>query len=246
MYHLHLKPLLKVSHLAILLILFAGPLALLATEPIPNDPNRTPSENNASQERSPSEDKDKNKTPPDEKDRAKPDDKVKGDDKVKADDKAKSDDKAAKEVSPQEAAFNELKERKAREAARKRGEFSFDDLKFEIERGGKFEDSMLPESLKELHKKSMRIRGYILPDSVMQRSGIKRFVLVRDNKECCFGPGAMLYDCIVVEMEEGKTTEFATRPVTVKGTFEIDTKSFQYPDDGGHYAIYKLRAQEAK
>lgn len=240
MYHLHLKPLLSVPHLAILLVLLAGPFALFASEPIPNDPKRTPSENNASQEKSPSEDKDKNKTPPDDKDRAK------SEDKAKSDAKAKADDKAAKEISPEEAAFNELKERKAREAARKRGEFSFDDLKFDIERGGKFEDSMLPDSLKELHKKSMRIRGYILPDSVMQRSGIKRFVLVRDNKECCFGPGAMLYDCIVVEMEEGKTTEFATRPVTVKGTFEIDTKSFQYPDDGGHYAIYKLRAQEAK
>ena len=155
------------------------------------------------------------------------------------------DTEAAREAA-REAELNDLKEKKAREAARKRGEYTFDDLKFDIERGGRFHEEMLSDSVKELNKKTMRIRGYILPDSVMQTSGIKRFVLVRDNKECCFGPGAMLYDCIVVEMEEGKTATFATRPVTVKGSFEIDSKSFQYPDDGGHYAIFKLKAVEVK
>ena len=42
-------------------------------------------------------------------------------------------------------------------------------------------------------------------------------VLVRDNLECCFGPGAALYDCVMVRMNPGKTTNFSIRPVTVEG-----------------------------
>jgi hypothetical protein len=33
--------------------------------------------------------------------------------------------------------------------------------------------------------------------------------------------------------------------MTVSGLLTIDTKSYQYPD-GGHYAIYKIVASEAK
>lgn len=136
-------------------------------------------------------------------------------------------------------------ELKAREAARKRGDYTFDDLKFDIERGGKFDKGMLPEKILELNKKSMRIRGFILPTSVFQEVGIKQFVLVRDNQECCFGPGAMLYDCIIIEMEGDKTTQFSTRPISVKGKFEVDTETFKYPD-GTYYAIFKMKASEVK
>jgi len=136
-------------------------------------------------------------------------------------------------------------ERKAREAARKRGEITFDDLKFEIEKDGEFKPEMITKSLKELDKKTFTIRGFILPTSVFQQSGIKQFVLVRDNQECCFGPGALLYDCVIIEMAAGKSTSFATRVVTVKGKLEIDPESFMDPD-GGCYAVYKMLAEEVK
>jgi len=136
-------------------------------------------------------------------------------------------------------------ERKAREAARKRGEMTFDDLKFDIEKGAEFKSEMITKNLKELDKKTFTLRGFILPTSVFQQSGIKQFVLVRDNQECCFGPGAAIYDCVVVEMAPGKSTNFATRVVTVKGKFEIDTESYQY-EGGGYYAIYRMTADEVK
>ncbi len=136
-------------------------------------------------------------------------------------------------------------ERKAREAARKRGEITFDDLKFDIEKGGTFKQEMITDSIDELNKKVVKLRGFILPTSVFQQSGIKQFVLVRDNQECCFGPGAALYDCVIIEMAEGKTTNFSTRVVSVKGKLEVDPESFQYPD-GGHYAIYKMTAEEVR
>jgi hypothetical protein len=61
--------------------------------------------------------------------------------------------------------------------------------------------------------------------------------------QCCFGPGAALHDCILVEMENGRTAEFTTRPVTVEGVFEHH--EFKYPD-GKHYAIYYMLARSVK
>jgi hypothetical protein len=44
-------------------------------------------------------------------------------------------------------------------------------------------------------------------------------------------------------MEEDKTTDFTTRPVTIEGVFEL--KEMKYPD-GKHYAIYFLRCRSVK
>ncbi len=137
-----------------------------------------------------------------------------------------------------------VEERKSRETALAKGDLNFDDIKFDIKKGGKFKRSMITKEIEELNKKTIQIRGYILPASVFKQSGIEAFVLVRDNMQCCFGPGAALYDCIMVQMEKGKTAEFSTRPIAVKGKFEI--KEFKYPDSDDHYAIYELTASEAK
>jgi hypothetical protein len=115
-----------------------------------------------------------------------------------------------------------------------------------MEKGAEFKPSMLTEANKEIDQKVWKLRGFILPSTLFSRTGIKEFVLVRDNQECCFGPGAALYDCVMVTMAPGKTVDYATRIVTVKGKLEIDTESFQYEDDGGHYAVYKMTAEEVK
>ncbi len=135
-------------------------------------------------------------------------------------------------------------DRSSRTTAISKGDLTFDDIKFDIQKGGKFKREMLTEEIESLHEKTIRIRGYILPASVLQMKGIEQFVLVRDNMECCFGPGAALYDCIMVWMKKGKTADFTTRPVAVKGKFEIE--EFKYPDSDEHYAIYKLTAEEVK
>ena len=115
-----------------------------------------------------------------------------------------------------------------------------------MEKGAEFKNDMLGSSNWELHEKVWKIRGFILPTTLFSQTGITEFVLVRDNQECCFGPGAALYDCIIVKMVPGKTINYTTRVVSVKGKLEIDTESFQYPDDGGHYAVYKMTAEEVK
>lgn len=122
-------------------------------------------------------------------------------------------------------------------------EITFDDLKLDLKKDEPFVPEKLTDRVKQLHRKTVRVRGWILPSSVFQQRGIKNFVLVRDNMECCFGPGAALYDCILVEMDEGRTAEFTTRPVTVEGVFEH--REFKYPD-GKQYAIYYMRARSVK
>jgi hypothetical protein len=117
-------------------------------------------------------------------------------------------------------------------------EATFDDVKFEMVKTDKFERSMLTPKVQSLFDKRIRIRGYMYP--TMRRKGLTQFVLVRDNMECCFGPGAALYDCILISMEPGKTTEYSIRPIAVEGTFRLD----EYPGpDGRPLAIYQMQGE---
>lgn len=120
-------------------------------------------------------------------------------------------------------------------------DLSFDDVKFEMEKGDPFTEELLPEAVASLDGTRIRIRGYILPS--FQQEGITQFVLVRDNMECCFGPGAALYDCIVVRMLPGRSTNFSVRPVAVSGTFHIEEL---IGPDGRHLAIYSLDGEEVE
>jgi hypothetical protein len=120
-------------------------------------------------------------------------------------------------------------------------DITFDDIKFDIEKGAPFKRSMLTEKIEKLADTPIKIRGYILPS--FQQKGIKQFVLVRDNMECCFGPGAALYDCILVEMAPDKSASFTVRPVSVEGKFEIS--EFIGPD-GKHLAIYRMVGEAVK
>lgn len=114
-------------------------------------------------------------------------------------------------------------------------EKTFDDIKFEMEKTEPFLRSMLTPQVEDLFGKKIRIRGYIYP--TLKKRGLKQFVLVRDNLECCFGPGAALFDCILVHMNPGKTAEYSIRPVAVEGKFIFEEfKDF----DGVTRAIYRL------
>jgi hypothetical protein len=114
-------------------------------------------------------------------------------------------------------------------------DISFDDIKLDLKKGDPFSRDLLPARVTALETTRIRIRGYILPS--FQQTGLTQFVLVRDNMECCFGPGALLHDCVVVRMIPGKTASFSIRPVAVTGTFRVE--ELRGPD-GRHLAIYTL------
>ena len=141
--------------------------------------------------------------------------------------------------------------KRSSKAARAKGEITFDDLKFEIEKDAPFDDQMITKDIKELDGKTVRLSGWILPTTLYRETEISQFVLVRDNRECCFGPGAALYDCVMVEMVPGKTTDFQTRAVTVRGKLKIDTKRYKYPGGRGprgasHMAVFMIAGESVK
>jgi hypothetical protein len=115
-------------------------------------------------------------------------------------------------------------------------DLTFDDVKFPIEKNENFTRDVLTAEIKALDGKRIKIRGYIRPS--FKQTGIEKFILVRDNQECCFGPGAMLYDCMIVSLNKDAATEFTTRPITVEGEFYL--KEFEGPD-GKLWAIFRLR-----
>lgn len=117
---------------------------------------------------------------------------------------------------------------------------TFDDLRFEMAVGDRFIRSMLTKEIEALDGEKIRIRGYILP--LAQKHGIRQFVLVRDSQECCFGPGAALFDCIFVEMQDGSTADFTIRPIAVEGKFNVRVTEV----GGKQLAIYQMDAQSAK
>lgn len=120
-------------------------------------------------------------------------------------------------------------------------EITFDDIKLELQKDEPFTRDRLTGRVAELERQRVRIRGYILPS--FQQSGLTQFVLVRDNQECCFGPGAALHDCIVVRMLSGRSAEFSIRPVAVEGTFRLE--ELRGPD-GRHLAIYALDGERVQ
>lgn len=118
---------------------------------------------------------------------------------------------------------------------------TFDDIKLDLKKGEAFQRSKLTEKVEKLHGTTIRLRGYMYPS--YQQNGIKEFVLVRDNMECCFGPMAALHDCVRVAMAEGKSASYTIRPVSVVGKFEIS--EFKDPD-GRVLAIYLITGEEVK
>jgi hypothetical protein len=114
-------------------------------------------------------------------------------------------------------------------------DLSFDNLKFDLAKGAEFKPELLTDEIKKLDGKQIRLRGYVRPG--FKQSGIKNFVLVRDNQECCFGPGAALYDCVMVKMAEDQAIDFTVRPITIVGKFQI--KEY-IGKDKKTWAIYRM------
>ena len=77
-----------------------------------------------------------------------------------------------------------------------------------------------PEWLRNLDGKRIRLRGFMYPP--FETTGIRGFVLARDNQICCFGRNPKPYDLIEVFMRKGETTDYIqNRPFDVVGVFHI-------------------------
>lgn len=149
------------------------------------------------------------------------------------------------------AGRTKVEPRLSSQADLQKGDITFDDLKFDIEKDAPFDPEKLTETLQFLNGRKVRLSGYILPATLFKETDISEFVLVRDNQECCFGPGAALFDCVKIEMVGDYTTDFVTRPVTVEGKFVFDPEKYQYPPGLGpggasHFAIFRIEGVRVK
>jgi hypothetical protein len=154
---------------------------------------------------------------------------------------------AAKDPVPAKAAPQEAPKAKdaptASQSAAKlpRLDITFDTIKLDMKKEDPFKKSLITPKIHELEGRKVKLRGYMLPS--FQQAGLTQFVLVRDNMECCFGPGAALYDCVVVEMQPSRSTDFTIRPVAVEGVFAV--RELLDPD-GKPLAIYHLDGEAVR
>jgi hypothetical protein len=92
-----------------------------------------------------------------------------------------------------------------------------------------------PDWLRNLDGRRIRIRGFMFPP--FETTGIRGFVLARDNQICCFGRNPKRYDVIDVFMRNGVTTDYIqNRPFDVVGVFHIQPED----DDGELYQLYVI------
>lgn len=92
-----------------------------------------------------------------------------------------------------------------------------------------------PPWLKELDGKRIRVRGFMYPTE--QETGLKGFLLARDNQICCFGRDPKIYDVFPVRMRKGVTANFILgRPFDVVGLFHIRPEDAE----GKLYNLYEV------
>ncbi len=77
----------------------------------------------------------------------------------------------------------------------------------------------VPPAAIKLDGQRIFLKGYAFPGR--DRTGIKKFVLVRDNLQCCFGGNPKLTDMVEVTLEGDLAMDFSTDMRRVAGTFHV-------------------------
>jgi hypothetical protein len=108
------------------------------------------------------------------------------------------------------------------------------------ERGG----VLIPPEVKALDGKRVFIKGYIRPGSAPVRTGIDRFLLVRDNNQCCFGDLSKVkyYDQVAVKITSSHRVNDTLQLLRMGGILELHPENFNL---GQGYPIFTLRADYA-
>ena len=89
------------------------------------------------------------------------------------------------------------------------------------------------------------IKGYIRPDSITVPRGIDRFLLVRDNNQCCFGDLSKIkyYDQIDVKMSGSERVDYSQGVIRIGGILHIEPQNVV---TGSQVPVFSLVADYAK
>lgn len=103
----------------------------------------------------------------------------------------------------------------------------------------------IPRDVAKLDGKKVFIKGYMRADSTPRRHNIDKFLLVRDNQQCCFGDLASVkfFDQVLVETVNKLTTDYALRIYRVGGTLRINPENV---GRGIGHPVYVLEADHLK
>jgi hypothetical protein len=102
----------------------------------------------------------------------------------------------------------------------------------------------VPPEIAALDGKKVFIRGYIRPDSVPVSHGIDRFLLVRDNNQCCFGDISTIkyYDQIDVDMVGSRRVDYHQGVFRMGGVLRVDLENLA---KGPGRPVFSLQADYA-
>lgn len=103
----------------------------------------------------------------------------------------------------------------------------------------------VPPEIAALNGKKIFIKGYIRPGSATSRTNIDKFLLVRDNNQCCFGDLSKVkyYDQMVVEITNSNRVDDDLRVLRMGGILEVHPENLA---PGSPAPVFSLKADYAK
>jgi hypothetical protein len=123
----------------------------------------------------------------------------------------------------------------------------YDRISFETLKPNELEERggvLIPPQVQAMAGKHIFIKGYIRPGSAPVRTGIDRFLLVRDNNQCCFGDLSKVkyFDQMAVQITNSRRVEDTLQVLRMGGTLEIHPENLAH---GPGYPVFTLKADYA-
>ncbi len=96
--------------------------------------------------------------------------------------------------------------------------------------------TFVPDSAREIDGHDVLLKGYMYPGK--QQHGIRQFLLVRDQGDCCFGGNPKITDRVLVHLEDEKGIAYTPRQKKIAGRFVVRPTAGRDGIEGG--VLYHL------
>ncbi len=99
----------------------------------------------------------------------------------------------------------------------------------------------IPKDVQALDGKRVFIKGYFRQDSSPVTRNVRRFLLVRDNNQCCFGDlsNVKYYDQVLVDFDDKLTTDYKSGLFRIAGTLHLQPQNLL---SGSQAPVYYIKA----
>lgn len=94
----------------------------------------------------------------------------------------------------------------------------------------------LPGFIRELDGKTVEMTGFMIP--ITEVKNIQHFILASSLQGCCYGQPLAVNHIMFVNMVKGKTTDYATDPLLIRGVFHAEESRV----DGDLISLYSISA----